>query len=87
MWSTEYHKESKIRRISSFCHENGISLYRRQLFVLGVDVMKKLVSSSVLASGMSGSGVEIAKNIILVGIKSVNIHNTHYCEMSDLAFV
>ena len=81
---TNYHKENKIRRISSFCHENGISLYSRQLFVLGVDVMKKLVSSSVLASGMSGSGVEIAKNIILVGIKSVNIHNTHYCEMSDL---
>ena len=83
---TDYHNESKIRRISSFCHENGISLYSRQLFVLGVDAMMKLVCSSVLASGMGGPGVEIAKNIdFLVGIKSVTIHNTRNCEMSDLA--
>ena len=81
---TNYHKENKIRRISSFCHENGISLYSRQLFVLGVDAMKNLVCSSVLASDMGGSVVDIAKNIILVGIKSFTIHNTRNCEMSDL---
>ena len=84
MLITDYHKESKIRRISSFCHENGISLYSRQLFVFGVDAMKNLVCSSVLASDMGGSVVDIAKNIILVGIKSFTIHNTRNCEMSDL---
>ena len=61
------------------------SLYSRQLFVLGVDAMKKLVSSSVLVSGMGGLGVEIAKNIILAGVKNVTIHDTRNCEMSDLA--
>ena len=61
------------------------SLYSRQLFVLGIDAMKKITASSVLISGMGGLGVEVAKNIILAGIKSVTIHDTRNCELSDLA--
>ena len=60
-------------------------LYSRQLYVLGVDAMKKISSSSVLISGMGGLGVEIAKNIILAGIKNVTIHDTRNCQMDDLA--
>lgn len=60
-------------------------LYSRQIYVLGVDAMKKLASSSVLISGMGGLGVEIAKNVILAGAKSVTIHDTRVCQVSDLA--
>ncbi|EAX86764.1 ThiF family protein [Trichomonas vaginalis G3] len=60
-------------------------LYSRQLYVLGVDAMKKVVSSSVLISGMGGVGVEIAKNIILAGIKNVTIQDTRTVTMLDLA--
>ena len=60
-------------------------LYSRQLYVLGVDAMKKITSTSVLVSGMGGLGVEIAKNIILAGIKNVTIHDTRLVTLEDLA--
>lgn len=34
-------------------------LYSRQLYVLGEDAMKKMASSNVLVSGLSGLGVEL----------------------------
>ncbi|CAI9181564.1 unnamed protein product [Rangifer tarandus platyrhynchus] len=46
-------------------------LYSRQLYVLGHEAMKHLQASSVLVSGLRGLGVEIAKNIILGGVKAV----------------
>ena len=60
-------------------------LYSRQIYVLGQEAMQKLASSSVLISGMTGLGMEIAKNAILAGIKSVTIHDTRNCTMGDLA--
>ena len=51
------------------------SLYSRQLYVLGHEAMQKMQSSDVLISGMGGLGVEIAKNVILGGVKSVTIHD------------
>ena len=60
-------------------------LYSRQLYVLGVEAMKKISASSVLISGMGGLGVEIAKNIILAGIKNVTIQDTRETTLDDLA--
>ncbi|KAI7827274.1 hypothetical protein BX661DRAFT_182968 [Kickxella alabastrina] len=51
------------------------SLYSRQLYVLGVDAMKKMSSSNVLVVGLKGLGCEIAKNIILAGVKSVTLYD------------
>ena len=59
-------------------------LYSRQLFVLGIDAMKKMANSSVLISGLGGLGVEISKNIILAGIKSVTLHDTVLASAADL---
>jgi len=61
------------------------NLYSRQLYVLGEDAMKKITSTSVMISGMGGVGVEIAKNIILAGIKNVTIHDTRNVAMGDIA--
>uniref|UniRef100_A0A1W7R9A6 E1 ubiquitin-activating enzyme n=1 Tax=Hadrurus spadix TaxID=141984 RepID=A0A1W7R9A6_9SCOR len=60
-------------------------LYSRQLYVLGHEAMRQMASSDVLISGMKGLGVEIAKNVILGGVKSVTIHDTGACELSDLS--
>lgn len=61
------------------------SLYSRQLYVLGHEAMRKMAFSNVLVSGMGGLGVEIAKNVILGGVKSVTIHDQKACEISDLS--
>jgi ubiquitin-activating enzyme E1 len=61
------------------------SLYSRQLYVIGVEAMKKIAASSVLISGLGGLGVETAKNVILAGVKNVTIHDRRVAELSDLA--
>ncbi|XP_029466459.1 ubiquitin-like modifier-activating enzyme 1 [Rhinatrema bivittatum] len=60
-------------------------LYSRQLYVLGHEAMKRMQNSNVLISGMRGLGVEIAKNIILAGVKSVTIHDQENAEWADLS--
>uniref|UniRef100_A0A672PUP5 E1 ubiquitin-activating enzyme n=1 Tax=Sinocyclocheilus grahami TaxID=75366 RepID=A0A672PUP5_SINGR len=60
-------------------------LYSRQLYVLGHDAMKRMQSSNVLISGLRGLGVEIAKNVILGGVKSVTLHDQGVAEWKDLS--
>ncbi len=47
--------------------------------------MKRMQSSSVLISGLRGLGVEIAKNVILGGVKSVTLHDQGVAEWKDLS--
>ncbi|XP_057365163.1 ubiquitin-like modifier-activating enzyme 1 [Daphnia carinata] len=61
------------------------SLYSRQLYVLGHEAMQRMATSDVLISGLGGLGVEIAKNIILGGVKSVTLHDSSVCKASDLS--
>ncbi|KAM9445161.1 ubiquitin-like modifier-activating enzyme 1 isoform 1-T3 [Clarias gariepinus] len=60
-------------------------LYSRQLYVLGHDAMKRMQNSNVLISGLRGLGVEIAKNVILGGVKSVTLHDEGVAEWQDLS--
>uniref|UniRef100_A0A6Q2Y6G8 Ubiquitin-activating enzyme E1 C-terminal domain-containing protein n=1 Tax=Esox lucius TaxID=8010 RepID=A0A6Q2Y6G8_ESOLU len=60
------------------------SLYSRQRYVLGDSAMQQMAQSSVFLSGMAGLGVEIAKNIVLAGVKAVTLHDTKQCETKDL---
>lgn len=47
--------------------------------------MKRLQTSSVLVSGLRGLGVEIAKNIILGGVKAVTLHDQGTTQWADLS--
>lgn len=65
-------------------------LYSRQLYVLGHEAMRKMAHSNVLISGMRGLGVEIAKNVVLGGVKSVTIHDpgkTSYMDLTSQFFL
>ena len=42
-------------------------------------------SSNILISGMKGLGVEIAKNVVLAGVKSVTIHDPDAVELGHLS--
>lgn len=59
-------------------------LYSRQIYVLGLEAMKRMANASVLISGLNGLGVEIAKNIILTGVKNVTVHDAKTVVMADL---
>uniref|UniRef100_UPI0037E7A066 ubiquitin-like modifier-activating enzyme 6 n=1 Tax=Semicossyphus pulcher TaxID=241346 RepID=UPI0037E7A066 len=56
----------------------------RQRYVLGDSAMHQMAQSSVFLSGMGGLGIEIAKNIVLAGVKAVTLHDTKQCETWDL---
>ncbi|KAF8631275.1 hypothetical protein AX15_002601 [Amanita polypyramis BW_CC] len=60
-------------------------LYSRQLYVLGHEAMKKMAASNVLIVGMRGLGVEIAKNVVLAGVKSVTIYDPEPVTVQDLS--
>uniref|UniRef100_A0A8C0IZI3 E1 ubiquitin-activating enzyme n=1 Tax=Chelonoidis abingdonii TaxID=106734 RepID=A0A8C0IZI3_CHEAB len=61
------------------------SLRPPRRYVLGHEAMKRMQNASVLVSGLRGLGVEIAKNIILGGVKSVTLHDTEPAQWADLA--
>jgi len=60
------------------------ALYSRQLYVLGAEAMKRMQASSVLIVGLNGLGVEVAKNVVLGGVKSVTLHDDTPAQLSDL---
>ena len=53
--------------------------------MLGHEAMKRMQNSNVLISGMRGLGVEIAKNVILGGVRSVTVHDQGIAEWRDLS--
>lgn len=59
--------------------------YSRQLYVLGCDGMHRMGTASVLIAGMRGLGVEIAKNVILSGVKSVTVQDEGLADWADLS--
>jgi len=61
------------------------SLYSRQLYVLGHEAMRKMAASSILVCGLGGLGVEIAKDIILSGVKAVTLQDTKLTSYEDLS--
>ncbi|VDL98153.1 unnamed protein product [Schistocephalus solidus] len=71
----------------AFNGENGVDegLYSRQLYVMGTDGMRKLQHTNVLISGLDGLGLEIAKNVVLGGVKSVTLHDPDNVSPTDLS--
>ena len=61
--------------------ENVLS---RQLFTIGKDAQMKIMNTKVLINGLNGLGSEIAKNIILMSVKSVGLLDNRIVEEKDL---
>mmetsp|Transcript_28340 Transcript_28340/g.71145 ORF Transcript_28340/g.71145 Transcript_28340/m.71145 type:complete len:1022 (+) Transcript_28340:194-3259(+) len=51
------------------------SRYSRQQYVLGEEAMKKMAVSSVFVSGLGGTGVEVAKNVALAGVRLLQVND------------
>ena len=62
----------------------NINLYSRQIGEYGIKTMNELTKLKVLILGMRGLGVETTKNILLTGIKEINIFDAEKCSINDL---
>ncbi|PSC67218.1 Ubiquitin-activating enzyme E1 2 [Micractinium conductrix] len=59
-------------------------LHSRQLAVYGKESMRRMATANVLICGLGGLGVEVAKNVILAGVKSITLHDRAEVAMRDL---
>ena len=66
--------------------EFDANLYSRQVGTFGVETMNKFVKMRVLLIGLSGVGIEVAKNLILAGPKSLTIFDPTKLTLRDLEF-
>ena len=86
--SQQQQQQSTNRTMANGANKNGEideGLYSRQLYVLGHEAMRRMQASDVLISGLGGLGVEIAKNVILAGVRSVTLHDKQVCSLKDLS--
>lgn len=60
-------------------------LYSRQLYVLGLPAMQRIREAKVLLCGLQGLGAEVAKNLVLMGVGSLTLHDPHPTCWADLA--
>ena len=65
---------------------NGIDqdLYSRQIGTFGIETMGKLIKMNVVIIGLRGLGIEVAKNLILAGPKTVKIYDPDITRLRDL---
>ncbi|KAI3447815.1 hypothetical protein Pfo_004480 [Paulownia fortunei] len=82
--------ESTKKHCSDFASDDQLpeideDLHSRHLTVFGRETMRRLVASNILISGMQGLGAEIAKNLILAGVKYVTLHDESTVELWDLS--
>ncbi|XP_005091210.1 SUMO-activating enzyme subunit 1 [Aplysia californica] len=63
--------------------EDEAELYDRQIRLWGLDAQRRLRAATVLLIGLKGLGAEVAKNIILSGIKAITLMDPQEIEEED----
>lgn len=63
--------------------EAEAELYDRQIRLWGLESQKRLRASKILICGINGLGAEVAKNIILSGVKSVTLQDDKIVSVED----
>ena len=61
------------------------NFYSRQIGTYGIETMKKIGDLKILIYGMRGLGAEIAKNLILMGVKEVSLYDEQIVKINDLS--
>ena len=51
---------------------------------MGIEAVEKQSNAQVFISGMGALGVEIAKNIVLSGVKRLTLHDSRLANIRDL---
>jgi len=65
--------------------EIDINLYDRQIRTYGTEAVKMMASSSITIIGLEGGlGTEIAKNLALGGVKTINLYDNNLVNEKDL---
>ncbi|EGR33396.1 ubiquitin-like modifier activating enzyme 6, putative, partial [Ichthyophthirius multifiliis] len=77
-------QENTIKNFLDINDENVKDRWSRYICAMGVDSVNKQSKSSVFQIGLGPLGVEIAKNIILSGVKKLTIQDSKKVQKEDL---
>ena len=68
-------------------YTTDLSKYDRQLRTFGIEATQKINESVVNLIGLEGGlGTEVAKNLVLSGIKQLNLYDTNLVSKRDIEF-
>uniref|UniRef100_A0A8C5G6Z0 E1 ubiquitin-activating enzyme n=1 Tax=Gouania willdenowi TaxID=441366 RepID=A0A8C5G6Z0_GOUWI len=70
---------------SVYCKYTKVMLWCLHRYVLGHEAMGRMSTANVLVAGMRGLGVEIAKDVILSGVRSVTVQDDQHTQWTDLS--
>ncbi|KAL4512083.1 hypothetical protein ABPG72_005085 [Tetrahymena utriculariae] len=59
--------------------------WSRYICAMGIDAVAKQSKCNIFLSGLGPIGVEIAKNIVLSGVKKITLHDSHLMNYRDLS--
>ncbi|MCP9264414.1 SUMO-activating enzyme subunit 1 [Dirofilaria immitis] len=62
-----------VTAVESTISEDEKAVYDRQIRLWGLETQNRLRNSTVLVAGLSGCGSEVAKNLMLTGLKSLTL--------------
>jgi len=72
-----------VEQSSTQITEQEAELYDRQIRLWGLDAQKRLRSSRVCVVGMGGLGCEVAKNLVLSGVKELRMVDSNNLTKED----
>lgn len=58
--------------------------YSRQAQALGEEAQQRVAAASVLVVGLGGCGAEVAKNLVLSGVRCVCLHDDEAATPDDM---
>ena len=72
-------------KVLDFEDEEVKNRWSRNIGVMGIEALKKQAQASVFLFNLSGLGVEIAKNIVLSGMKRLTIFDNQVTTYKDIS--
>ncbi|XP_050036555.1 SUMO-activating enzyme subunit 1 [Dermacentor andersoni] len=75
----------EVRAVVPELSQEEASIYDRQIRLWGLESQKRLRAVRVLVAGLNGLGAEVAKNLVLAGIKSIMLLDSHNVTAEDFS--
>lgn len=75
----------EVRAAVAELSQEEANIYDRQIRLWGLESQKRLRAVRVLVAGLNGLGAEVAKNLVLAGIKSITLLDNHNVSDDDFA--
>lgn len=79
------YEKQVLQKVLDITDEKVKDRWSRYIGAMGIEAVAKQANASVFLTGMGPLGVEIAKNIVLSGVKRFTLHDDMDCNYIDLA--